>query len=291
MCIVTELCHHLAKRYPKKFVIIGHPISVILVLVATPFFFTLQMFYIAPKIFNDVLYKFYWVVAIFITHNILGNMLFCYLYNSSVERLPKEGNLPVPEEKHLWHYCEICQKLMPPRSWHCALCGCCILKRDHHCLFTASCVGHNNHRYFFWFTFYMTLGTFLSLITSLVYGIMSGISIPFYDMFYLLMKDTSPTSCSYCQYIILLLNNVACAVPALMLAFQIQIVCLNATYYQIFDRTYDLGFRKNCKLIMGQRGLWTFLSPTLKSPLLHDGKQWQMRPESKLINAPKDNVN
>ncbi|XP_044314931.1 probable palmitoyltransferase ZDHHC24 [Drosophila rhopaloa] len=266
MCIVTELCHNYAKRYPHKFVSIGHPSSVILV-----------MFYITPIIFNGLLYKISWVVATFITYNILGNMLFCYSTNTSVECLPKDRQLPVPGEENLWHYCEICQKLMPPRSWHCALCRCCILKRDHHCIFAATCIGHNNHRYFFWFTFYLTIGTALSLATSLIYAVMSGSFLP-----WLIIKDSIEIKgifSSYCQYLIFILNNLACGVPAIMLAFQIQIIYLNASYYEINNRSYNLGFRKNCKLIMGQRGLWTFLSPSLKSPLPHDGTQWQMKPK------------
>ncbi|XP_070073433.1 putative ZDHHC-type palmitoyltransferase 4 isoform X2 [Drosophila takahashii] len=173
MCILTETCRHYAKLHPKMFVNIGHPLSVLLVLVGTAFFFSLQMFYVVPNIFgaDSLMNKLGWLAGIFVTYNILGNMLACYLTSSSVESLPKGREFPEPEEEHLWRYCEVCEKLMPPRSWHCALCKCCMLKRDHHCAFTANCIGHNNHRYFFWFIFYLTLGTSLSMVTLLIDGL------------------------------------------------------------------------------------------------------------------------
>ncbi|XP_016952232.1 probable palmitoyltransferase ZDHHC24 [Drosophila biarmipes] len=283
MCILTDTCRDYAKSDPKKFVRIAHPLSVILVLVGTAFFFSLQMFHVVPNIFgaDTFMHKLGWVVGTFITYNILGNMLACYISSSSVESLPKDCQVPVPEEQHLWRYCEACEKLMPPRSWHCTLCKCCILKRDHHCSFTANCIGHNNHRYFFWFTFYLTLGTGLSLATLFIDAVMEFW--PFMPLKFLLMEylwDSSGTTVLwyiYWRYIILLLNVVAGLFPFLMLVLQIRIVKSNTTYYKLSSRLYNLGFQKNCKSVMGQRGLWTFLSPWLKSPLPHDGTQWPIR--------------
>ncbi|XP_033166747.1 probable palmitoyltransferase ZDHHC24 [Drosophila mauritiana] len=237
MCIVNDWCREYANLYPKKAVSIGHPLSMIFLLVGTVFFFTLQVFYVAPDVHDGFMYKFFVISAIFTTYNILGNLLACYRTSSAVKCLPQERQIPKPGMEHLWHYCDICRKLMPPRSWHCPLCKCCILKRDHHCIFAATCIGHNNHRYFFWFTFYLAFGIFMSMATL------------FCDVgrsVYLLhrMKTGFGSTVKSLSY---------------------------------FRRHHDLGFRKNCQLIMGQRGLWTFISPSLKSPLLHDGTHWQIK--------------
>jgi len=280
MCILTEMCRNYAKGDPKKFVRIAHPLSVILVFVGTAFFFSLQMFHVVPNLFgvDTFMYKLGWVASIFITYNILGNMVACYITSSSVESLPKDCQVPSPEEEHLWRYCETCEKLMPPRSWHCILCKCCILKRDHHCSFTANCIGHNNHRYFFWFTFYLTLGTSLSLATLFIDAVMEfWPSVTWQLLLGVTSSEKSALWFIYWRYVIMLLNVFAGLFPAHMLFYQIENLKSNSTYYKISSRLYNLGFRKNCKVIMGQRGLWTFLSPMLKSPLPHDGTRWPMK--------------
>ncbi|XP_052835531.1 probable palmitoyltransferase ZDHHC24 [Drosophila gunungcola] len=281
MCYVNSVCKYYANRYPEKFVKTVHPLSVIFVLVGIVFFFSVQMFYIAPKVYGDLAYKFYWILAIFITYNVLGNMLVCYSTNTSVSSLPKERQVPDPEEEHLWHYCEICQKLMPPRSWHCVLCQACILKRDHHCIFTATCIGHNNQRYFFWLTFYLTFGLVVSFATLSIYACKIGLRNFMFSPVELLVKiaykDHGCSSRSIFENLALNLNIITCLIPGFMLAYQIQILYLNSSYYEMFTRIYDLGVRENCKIVMGQRGLWTFVSPSLKSPLPNDGTQWQMK--------------
>ncbi|XP_056626843.1 palmitoyltransferase ZDHHC16B isoform X2 [Triplophysa dalaica] len=55
----------------------------------------------------------------------------------------------------------ICKKCIipkPARTHHCSICSRCILKMDHHCPWLNNCVGHFNHRYFFSFCMYMTMG-------------------------------------------------------------------------------------------------------------------------------------
>ncbi|XP_017000490.2 probable palmitoyltransferase ZDHHC24 [Drosophila takahashii] len=287
MCIVVTYCEYYAHRFPKKFVQIVHPLSTIFVVGTIVFFFWMQMFLIAPQVYNDFGYKLLWIVVIFIMHNILGNWIACYRTNSSVEILPKESQVPVPEKEHLWRFCDTCNKLMPPRSWHCALCNCCILRRDHHCIFMATCIGLNNQRYFIWFAFYSTFALILSFATFVIYFARVGCSTLLSpDIFVILLlncicgvqRDRSKESLF--QTTVFLFNIVVLLIPGSMLAYQIQILWRNSCYYKINDSAYDLGFLKNCKLILGQRGLWTFLSPFLKSPLPHDGTKWEMMPQS-----------
>ncbi|XP_063846258.1 palmitoyltransferase ZDHHC16-like [Scylla paramamosain] len=54
--------------------------------------------------------------------------------------------------------CKKCIAPKPPRTHHCSVCNRCVLKMDHHCPWLNNCVGHFNHRYFFSYMAYMTLG-------------------------------------------------------------------------------------------------------------------------------------
>ncbi|KAM8783459.1 palmitoyltransferase ZDHHC16 isoform 2-T2 [Rhynchonycteris naso] len=54
--------------------------------------------------------------------------------------------------------CKKCIYPKPARTHHCSVCNRCVLKMDHHCPWLNNCVGHYNHRYFFSFCFFMTLG-------------------------------------------------------------------------------------------------------------------------------------
>lgn len=58
-------------------------------------------------------------------------------------------------------FVSVCKKCIipkPARTHHCGICNTCILKMDHHCPWLNNCVGHRNHRYFFSFCLFMTMG-------------------------------------------------------------------------------------------------------------------------------------
>ncbi|KAI8812950.1 DHHC palmitoyltransferase-domain-containing protein [Cladochytrium replicatum] len=80
------------------------------------------------------------------------------------EPLLVEENAPGPR---LIKLCKKCQKPKPERAHHCSICNTCVLKMDHHCPWMANCVGHNNHRYFYLFLFYLTLGCFYYMFISI----------------------------------------------------------------------------------------------------------------------------
>ncbi|XP_038125097.1 palmitoyltransferase ZDHHC16B-like [Cyprinodon tularosa] len=74
-----------------------------------------------------------------------------------------------PKEKRDAPSVSICKKCItpkPPRTHHCSICSVCVLKMDHHCPWLNNCVGHLNHRYFFSFCLYMTLGCIYCSISS-----------------------------------------------------------------------------------------------------------------------------
>ncbi|XP_042565529.1 palmitoyltransferase ZDHHC16A isoform X2 [Clupea harengus] len=55
-------------------------------------------------------------------------------------------------------FCKRCVTPKPARTHHCGICKTCILRMDHHCPWLNNCVGHFNHRYFFSFCVFLTLG-------------------------------------------------------------------------------------------------------------------------------------
>lgn len=66
-----------------------------------------------------------------------------------------------PTAKNDRPFVSVCKKCImpkPARTHHCGICNRCILKMDHHCPWLNNCVGHFNHRYFFSFCLFMTLG-------------------------------------------------------------------------------------------------------------------------------------
>uniref|UniRef100_A0A3B4B7V8 Palmitoyltransferase n=1 Tax=Periophthalmus magnuspinnatus TaxID=409849 RepID=A0A3B4B7V8_9GOBI len=66
-----------------------------------------------------------------------------------------------PTVKSDIRFVSVCKKCIlpkPARTHHCGICNRCILKMDHHCPWLNNCVGHFNHRYFFSFCLFMTMG-------------------------------------------------------------------------------------------------------------------------------------
>uniref|UniRef100_A0A8D2LGQ0 Palmitoyltransferase n=1 Tax=Varanus komodoensis TaxID=61221 RepID=A0A8D2LGQ0_VARKO len=114
--------------------------------------------------------------------------------------------------------CRKCIAPKPARTHHCSICNRCVLKMDHHCPWLNNCVGHYNHRYFFSFMLFMTMGC--------IYSSISG-----WDMFWEAYaaietySQTPPPTFSFRQrafhksivYAWVLCSSVALALGALML--------------------------------------------------------------------------
>ncbi|XP_062858663.1 palmitoyltransferase ZDHHC16B [Trichomycterus rosablanca] len=74
-----------------------------------------------------------------------------------------------PQEQSSISTVTVCKKCIvpkPARTHHCSICNRCVLKMDHHCPWLNNCVGHFNHRYFFSFCLYMTMGCIYCSISS-----------------------------------------------------------------------------------------------------------------------------
>ncbi|XP_070609008.1 palmitoyltransferase ZDHHC16 isoform X2 [Erythrolamprus reginae] len=114
--------------------------------------------------------------------------------------------------------CKKCIAPKPARTHHCSICNRCVLKMDHHCPWLNNCVGHYNHRYFYSFMLFMTMGC--------IYSSVSG-----WDMFWEAYaaietySQTPPPTFSFRQrafhksivYAWVLCSSVALALGALML--------------------------------------------------------------------------
>ncbi|EAA09699.3 palmitoyltransferase ZDHHC16 [Anopheles arabiensis] len=82
-----------------------------------------------------------------------------------------------PEKELIAEAVSICKKCIapkPPRTHHCSVCNRCVLKMDHHCPWLNNCVGYHNHRYFFLYMLYTTIGTLfiISFGFELGYGVL-----------------------------------------------------------------------------------------------------------------------
>ncbi|CAO1431493.1 unnamed protein product [Diamesa serratosioi] len=66
--------------------------------------------------------------------------------------------------------CKKCITPKPPRTHHCSICNRCILKFDHHCPWLNNCVGYYNHRYFFLYMVYTTLGVLFIMLFGIGIG-------------------------------------------------------------------------------------------------------------------------
>ncbi|XP_076025727.1 palmitoyltransferase ZDHHC16B [Genypterus blacodes] len=85
-----------------------------------------------------------------------------YKANTTSPGQPPKDNAQIPSVS----ICKKCIAPKPPRTHHCSICDMCVLKMDHHCPWLNNCVGHFNHRYFFSFCLYMTLGCLYCSISS-----------------------------------------------------------------------------------------------------------------------------
>ncbi|SPO04559.1 probable Palmitoyltransferase AKR1 [Cephalotrichum gorgonifer] len=102
-------------------------------------------------------------------------VLVCYFYTTSMVFDP--GFVPkmngIAEQKAVidelikqWkfdesNFCVTCMIRTPLRSKHCKRCQRCVAKHDHHCPWVYNCVGINNHRNFFFYIIFLTIGIIL----------------------------------------------------------------------------------------------------------------------------------
>ncbi|KAH8355548.1 hypothetical protein KR200_004508 [Drosophila serrata] len=280
MAFVNSTTDNFVKRIYKDPYCWLEPLSIIVLIVLTCFYYIYDVFYVVPQLHGFFGQTINFLIATWIVYNIIGNLWACCRTKSSVNTLRPELLQPVKGDEYLWRYCDKCDKLMPPRVWHCKICKCCILKRDHHCSFTANCIGHNNQRYFIALNFHLTLGAGQAQIYNFIMALKHGFNrenwLPiFFDEAF--ATDDSDILFSYLMRTIFYINLMCFVFPLLVLSWQILLVVNNAVSADSTDRTYDLGIGRNFSQVLGNRRFLTLLSPMIESPLPHEGVHWQSK--------------
>lgn len=283
-CPESQQSHNLENRLLKASTTYLESLAISVVVFLSFFFYLYHMYIVIPTIMGMFGQTFQGFLGAWIVFNILGNLWACNRTKNWVASLSAEERTPPKGEEYTWSRCEPCNLLMPPRSWHCKICNRCVLKRDHHCNFTGCCIGHNNHRYFIWLLFYISFGTGLALVCNIIHTLSHG-RIALGDPIYMYMlfiemlmgRGQREEQIKYLMFVVLYVNAMVFVVPAVKLVYQVWLLRNNAVVFSKSDRSYDLGFWKNFNEVMGRRGLWTVLSPTIKSPLRHNGAQWKSK--------------
>uniref|UniRef100_A0A8C9WRM7 Palmitoyltransferase n=1 Tax=Scleropages formosus TaxID=113540 RepID=A0A8C9WRM7_SCLFO len=203
----------------------------------------------------------------------------------------------------------ICKKCIipkPPRTHHCSICNRCVLKMDHHCPWLNNCVGHFNHRYFFSFCLFMTMGCIYCSVScwNMFVGAYSAIEVSPCDPSVILLKSyyqTPEPSFSFHErmfhkciiYVWVLTSSVAVALGGLTL-WHAALITHGETSVErhinrkesrrlkdrgkIFQNPYNYGRMQNWKLFFGvekcSHWLTRFLLPSAHTPY-GDGLVWE----------------
>ncbi|XP_037893414.1 probable palmitoyltransferase ZDHHC24 [Glossina fuscipes] len=156
-------------------------------------------------------------------------------------------------------------------------CDTCILKRDHHCVFTGCCVGHRNQRYFLRFIVHIILGTFYALCYNSAYFwwlhketfLDLGTAVKMICPFMTFLAEFSWTNIYLVIYEI---NVIALIYTGVLSFFQGSNILKGAvSYHERQTAKYDMGWRKNLIIVMGNRWRLVWLWAFLDSKLPHDG--------------------
>uniref|UniRef100_A0A8C4AB26 Palmitoyltransferase n=1 Tax=Denticeps clupeoides TaxID=299321 RepID=A0A8C4AB26_9TELE len=129
-------------------------VFVFLVVALTSSILIISYFCLLPLVLNT--YPPFWIVW-HICYGHWNLIMIIFHYYKATKTSP---GYP-PKMKPDIPFVSVCKKCIipkPARTHHCGICNTCILKMDHHCPWLNNCVGHFNHRYFFSFCLFMTLG-------------------------------------------------------------------------------------------------------------------------------------
>jgi hypothetical protein len=74
-----------------------------------------------------------------------------------------QGYVESKKKQNKLSYCNTCQFLRPPRSFHCSQCGVCIEVHDHHCPWVGTCIGYRNLSVFIAFLFWTAMHAIVTL--------------------------------------------------------------------------------------------------------------------------------
>ena len=214
---------------------------------------------------------------------------------------------------------KVCRKCIfpkPTRAHHCSICARCILNQDHHCPWINNCVGHLNHRYFFQFCFFLTLGSFYAStlgFTEFQHYLFGRKVFSYIDLFLgqrlndvRISPNVTNPSTSYTFLFLFIVAITACVVLFGFTCWHFWLVSHAETTIDFhmnsverkrlkklkekFVNPYDLGFVLNWKMFLGlnqwHEVLYKNLLPSAHRPFCN-GINWPIRKSIKLFNEKK----
>ncbi|KAF0971699.1 hypothetical protein FDP41_009922 [Naegleria fowleri] len=160
--------------------------------------------------------------------------------------------------------CERCWIRKPDRAHHCRQLNCCVLRMDHFCPWFNNCIGFYNHKYFFLFLVWISIGGIFAVLTM---------SKTLFNA--LKLQGTS----KYAVISILQLNQIWIYIISFCFGFamlffagyHLKLILFNTTTIESMDKErrlydqhkchpYDIGVLNNVKSILGNNPL-LWLSP------------------------------
>ncbi|KAK9499250.1 hypothetical protein O3M35_002319 [Rhynocoris fuscipes] len=225
---------------------------------------------------NSFGYIIHCIIGTYLLINVVSNYVAVFLTDTSIE-----GKFLSSELKPNWKFCEICECITPPRSWHCDVCNVCILKRDHHCNFTSCCIGHYNHRYFIVFLFYFTIAatycSYFNIFYILKYTSFNVIG--FLKLLLPLAAFLFGHDVFTLQFhrLLCILTFVALVAGGTILIYHLLNIFNGTVTYERAKniKDYDLGNKiDNIKQVLGKKWYLTLLTPFIASELPCDGINW-----------------
>lgn len=260
----------------KRF--LEHSLYLAILFVFIPAFLFFELVVVLPSVCEkwSVGYVSLLILAAFLLPNIIGNLIFGMMTNTSIK-----GRLLEPTAKNDWTLCAVCECMRPPRAWHCDTCNICVLKRDHHCTFMACCIGYYNHRYFMLFVFHL----FIAMIVSLCFNIQFLVSFVHWNHGLILVKLIFPLASFVLGfdeesiYIFMVVVNVLITLFSGFLTFYHLDNILNGKTTperkMLFVKSkYSQGLVPNLVEVFGFRWYLTWISPFVQSPLPGNGVEW-----------------
>ncbi|XP_046684503.1 probable palmitoyltransferase ZDHHC24 [Homalodisca vitripennis] len=258
---------------------VGDYLAFLFIIGMLPFGYWFEVFLVFPTMYpaSSLWYIIHIIISTFLLVNITSNFVYMVLMDTSIQGEVMPSTLISPT----WKFCDICETVTPPRSWHCNICNICILKRDHHCQFAGCCIGHQNQRYFLYFLAYLALATIYTLYFNTFFilqytkfNYLSVLKFTFPLAIFLLGVDYSVEHCYTLFYVINLLGMVSAVFLLYYHGYSISRgLVMYEKSHNIYD--YDSGsFKENILQVLGDRWYLTWISPFIDSKLPNDGINW-----------------
>ncbi|XP_073941910.1 probable palmitoyltransferase ZDHHC24 [Choristoneura fumiferana] len=262
--------------------VLEHLFYIILLFVLIPGFLYFELCIVLPVVVeNKSTQVIHMCVAFFLLLNIMGNMVYGMLTDSSIKgkQLSYVNNAD-------WTLCSVCECFRPPRAWHCDICNICILKRDHHCTYLTSCVGYFNYRYFLLFT----LDIFISMMYAFYYNVLFIAKFISWNHGLAILKFIFPLASFVVDfgneslYILMFVINILVGFfSGFLVYYHLNNVLRGQTTPERKQRTkeYNRGLKRNIVEVFGTRWYLTWVLPFINSPLPGNGVQWHIEDKVK----------